>query len=58
MAGAAVDIEIVGDKRSDHHLDGQIGQTQYTQLHTLVQASHNRPYNTYVYKHTSYQQQT
>jgi hypothetical protein len=27
MAGAPVGIKIVGDKRADHHLDGQIGQT-------------------------------
>jgi hypothetical protein len=36
IACAPVDIEIVVDKRANHHLDGQIGQTQYTELHTLV----------------------
>jgi hypothetical protein len=48
MAGAPVDIEIIGDKRANYHLDGPIGQTQYTQLHTLVKTSHNTTYNIYV----------
>jgi hypothetical protein len=42
MAGAPLDIEIVSDKRANYHLDGEIGQTQYTQIHTLVQTNHNR----------------